>query len=786
MENMNGSAVGVAKRKALPLVLVLIMALVAGVAMLYAATANGYESNSYTPTSKRVAIEKQVEPGVDAGDKLFKFEMTVSPQYIDDKLNQIDKAAPNEEDTYYDAQTYVRGVICDVTYKDGKAELTPSEDVVTKGNDKFINNMPVAYGRFGRIPGTVQLDFGQGTVKDANGNVAGGHTVTFYLKAGQRIVFPDMRFAHKDANCVFVVNEILDEGSPYEVSKILAPGSIAKATDVYFSESEQKDDGVFKKHLEPFLTDSGAAAKAQSSPIDYGSEHVYGVDGEDNADLLEHTPELIFYNDKPVYRSLSVSKTLEGIEQADTSTYFNFELILSPKYLSTPEALVPEGKLVTGTVYASATDQKGVTKDYQIANNKIKFSLKAGESISFSKLPYIDKDGPYGTFIVREVSATTKPLGEGDVVDSYIFDSTEMDADVRLDAQEAGLQEEVGNTGCYGQFYVDKEAHVKFVNGKKPVEDPDDPAPPDDPDDPDDPTPPVTPDDPDDPTPPVVPEDVTKSFSVTKSLSQGTTYKNERFLFEAIISPETIGAQGDLITGSTVTGTVTDAKGRTVSTTSYVVGKDHAVYFNLKADQKMTFTGIKSSSMDADELIVVNEVNGSYNERANAAFYVSDVLVAGPNTTTSAQKQQYADKVQAGALIKFNDGKAALTFVNATPNPAPPEEPQQPTNPTNPTNPANPANPTDDDPLRAQETPNPNPTPGSYLTRTPTNMSPVGEEILDDGVPLASFVQTGDENTKTFILLFTLEGIAIIALIVLMILKRHDKKLALERARHGA
>lgn len=770
MGNANGSAAGVAKRRALPLVLVLIMALVAAVAMLYAATANGYENDSYAPMYKRVAVEKQLEPGVNAEqakDKLFKFEMTVSPQYTNDDLNQIDKITGQGDA----ARTSVLGVICDVTGNND--EPKPVTDVVIENGKKYINGMPVYINEWGRtVPGGVELAFDRGTVSADNGNAASGHTVTFYLKAGQRIVFPELPFAHKDANCVFVVNEILDEGSSYEVSRVQASKNTqVTATDAYFSEEEQgKTDGVFTKHLKPLLTDSGAAAKAESNPIG-DSDEAYGSHANFDTDLLKHAPELIFYNDKPVYRSLSVSKTLEGVEQPDTSTYFNFELILSPKFQSTSAALVPDGKEVAGTVYANATDQKGNTKGYKIANNTIKFSLKAGESISFPKLPYIDADAPNGTFIVREVSATTKPFGEGDVVDGYVFNTTEMDADVRLDAQEAGLQDKVGDTGCYGQFYVDKEAHVKFVNGKKPAEDPKDPE---------DPTPPVTPEDPDDPTPPVVPEDVTKSFSVTKSLSQGTTYKNERFLFEAIISPETIGAQGDLITGSTVTGTVTDTKGKTVSTTSYVVGKDHAVYFNLKADQKMTFTGIKSSSMDTDELIIVNEVNGSYNEQANAAFYVSDVLVAGPNTTTSAQKQQYAGKVQAGALIKFDDGKAALTFVNATPKAAPPEDPQQPSNPTNPTNP------TDDDPLRAQETPNPNPTPGSYLTRTPTNMSPVGEEILDDGVPLASFVQTGDENTKTFILLFTLEGIAIIALIVLMILKRHDKKLALERARHGA
>ena len=51
---------------------------------------------------------------------------------------------------------------------------------------------------------------------------------------------------------------------------------------------------------------------------------------------------------------------------------------------------------------------------------------------------------------------------------------------------------------------------------------------------------------------------------------------------------------------------------------------------------------------------------------------------------------------------------------------------------------------------------------------------------------LSSFVQTGDENTTTFIVLFALEGLSIVALIVLMILKRHDRKLALARARHGA
>ncbi|MEI3377181.1 MAG: hypothetical protein V8R08_05025 [Coriobacteriales bacterium] len=980
MGNTSSGAVAPTKKRALPLVIVLVMAVLAGLVMLYATVANGYEDSSYSPMQKPVSVEKQLEPGTEpSGDTLFEYELIVSPQYANDRHNQIDKGSS--------AVTSVTGTVYDVTYDaDGKATLALVQAVKGEGDKYFINGMAAATEWDGTpTPGKVSV-----AIQD--------HKVNFSLKAGQRIVFENMPFAHKDADCGFVVNELIGddsaaaqagygfskvlvtEGAQYETTDkaytdvVTSTGTLAKAlydsytesvyayfdadgnevtkpnctwgdaVSVYFNTVTDPDktnwaynyykngtwiycdaagnpvspfggsdgehrtyyykDGnvitpnwasyravgtvdhatevLFLNKMTPSFK-SLAIAKALEgddavadntdfefeliiSPEQIGTKYAvadtvvdgitYDADGTQalntytmenqritfklkagqriefpkmpfsradgdagkfivnelegealteygysysKTDLVEGAawngaavaglvgkgtagqtiPEgmtlATVYNkqkdpvpDEPLppaggvdYAAITVSKALEGAVQSD-GTIFNFELISSPSFKGTPNTL-EEGMEVEGITYGANGSVQSAT--YKVADNTIKFSLKAGESISFPKLPYVDLDTPSGKFIVNELGAVD---AKGNPVEGYEFKYVELAKDTRLDATEDKVADMLKPAGTYGQLTADGDTRVKFVNARIPEE----------------------------PEYPVEPEDITKSFSVTKSLVQDTTYNGERFPFEAIISPETIGVEGDLISGSVITGTVTTYEGKVVSTTEYIVGDDHAVYFTLKDDETMTFTGIPSTSMDVDELIVVNEL--ALDEELSKKFYLAHVAYANIYSATTAQEQQFDALIQkgttgknAGALLKFDDGNAAVTFFNANPQPPRDEDPEEPGPTPPPSDPQDPGTPGDpDQPLTPQAPTDPTPsnptTPGSYLPRTPTNMTPVGEEILDDGVPLASFVQTGDENTTTFIVLFALEGLSIVALIVLMILKRHDRKLALARARHGA
>lgn len=581
-----------------------------------------------------------------------------------------------------------------------------------------------------------------GIVYDADGTQAlntytmENQRITFKLKAGQHIEFPKMPFSRADGDTgKFIVNELSGDALTkydYSFSRVDLPAYENAALGSLVSQT-----GALGQTMADATVTTATVYNKQKDPVpDDPLPPAGGVD----------------------YAAITISKALEGAVQPD-GTIFNFELISSPSFKGTPNTL-EEGTEVEGITYGANGSVQSAT--YTVADNTIKFSLKAGESISFPKLPYVDLDTPSGKFVVNELGAVD---AKGNAVEGYEFKYVELTKDTRLEATEDKVVEMLKPTGAYGQLTANGDTRVKFVNARIPEE----------------------------PVYPVEPEDITKSFSVTKSLVQDTIYDDERFPFEAIISPETIGAEGDLIAGAAITGTITNYEGKVVSTTEYIVGDDHAVYFALKDDQTMTFTGIPSTSMDVDELIVVNEL--ALDEELSKKFYLAHVAYANIYSATTAQEQQFDGLVQkgttgksAGALIKFDDGSAAVTFFNANPQPPKDDDPQEPEEPTAPEDPGTPGDP--DQPLTPQAPTDPTPsnptTPGSYLPRTPTNTSPVGEEILDDGVPLASFVQTGDENTTTFIVLFALEGLSIIALVVLMILKRHSRKAALARARYGA
>lgn len=250
MDNVSSGTAVPTKKRALPLVIVLITAVLAGLVMLYAAVANGYEGGSYSPMLKPVSVEKQLEPGTESsGDTLFDFELIVSPQYIDDKLNQIDKGDSRVES--------VTGIVYDVT---DKAQPKPVDAVVDEAT------------------GTAQIN-GMKAAKDSDGNLIPGgvtlgisdHKINFSLKAGQRILFEDMPFAHDDTDCGFIVNELIGFDSKaakagYDYSKVV----VATEGATYTPPEDVAEDYGSK------LKDTGTTAKAV-----YGeyTEYLYDEQG---------------------------------------------------------------------------------------------------------------------------------------------------------------------------------------------------------------------------------------------------------------------------------------------------------------------------------------------------------------------------------------------------------------------------------------------------------------------------------------------------------------------------
>lgn len=185
MSNASVEVQGASRRKFIPMAIVAIMAVLVGVAIAFAAIANGYEGGSYNPVLKPVSVEKQLEPGTESsGDTLFDFELTVSPEYVNDKLNQIDEGDSRVES--------VTGIVYNVAYDNaGNSTLTPAAvDAGSASEAATINGMTAvtdATDDYGNpVLGMVTLG-----IKD--------HTVRFSLKAGQRILFEDMPFAHDDA-----------------------------------------------------------------------------------------------------------------------------------------------------------------------------------------------------------------------------------------------------------------------------------------------------------------------------------------------------------------------------------------------------------------------------------------------------------------------------------------------------------------------------------------------------------------------------------------------------------
>lgn len=258
MDNVSSGTAVPTKKRALPLVIVLITAVLAGLVMLYAAVANGYEGGSYSPMLKPVSVEKQLEPGTESsGDTLFDFELIVSPQYIDDKLNQIDKGDSRVES--------VTGIVYDVT---DKTQPRPVDAVVDEATGTAqINGMKAAKDYDGNlIPGGVTLGISD-------------HKINFSLKAGQRILFEDMPFAYDDTDCGFIVNELIGFDSKaakagYDYSK----ADVATEGATYTPPEDVTEDYGSK------LKDTGTTAKAVYGEYEEDTYAYFNEDGSEVAD----------------------------------------------------------------------------------------------------------------------------------------------------------------------------------------------------------------------------------------------------------------------------------------------------------------------------------------------------------------------------------------------------------------------------------------------------------------------------------------------------------------------
>lgn len=295
MDNVSSGTAVPTKKRALPLVIVLITAVLAGLVMLYAAVANGYEGGSYSPMLRPVSVEKQLEPGTESsGDTLFDFELIVSPQYIDDKLNQIDKGDSRVES--------VTGIVYDVT---DKAQPKPVDAVVDEAT------------------GTTQIN-GMKAAKDSDGNLIPGgvtlgisdHKINFSLKAGQRILFEDMPFAHDDTDCGFIVNELIGfdskaakAGYDYSKANVATEGATYTPPEDAAEDygSKLKDTGTtakavygeYKEYLNTYYDSEGNEVSADDDWDDYEYVYVYYDDeGKvvDNPDPLEDELQSVYFN----------------------------------------------------------------------------------------------------------------------------------------------------------------------------------------------------------------------------------------------------------------------------------------------------------------------------------------------------------------------------------------------------------------------------------------------------------------------------------------------------------
>ena len=326
-EQCERRSAGSFQRKFVPMAIVAIMAVLVGVAIAFAAIANGYEGGSYNPVLKPVSVEKQLEPGTESsGDTLFDFELTVSPEYVNDELNQIDK------DTKDSKVTSVEGVVYDVTYDDaGKAILTPAAvDAGSASEAATINGMTAvtdAIDDYGNpVLGTVTLG-----IKD--------HTVRFSLKAGQRILFENMPFAYDDAydkhgnkkDSNFIVKELIGYDSAaakagYDFSGVEVHPDAAKGTIEGTGTTGKTAYDEYKEYLYTYYDDDdNVVNEPNCGKDDYDYKYAFfDVNGNEIADPNCSSDD--YYSD--IYFNKNTDPATAGwyfnINQ-DGWTYYDFD-----------------------------------------------------------------------------------------------------------------------------------------------------------------------------------------------------------------------------------------------------------------------------------------------------------------------------------------------------------------------------------------------------------------------------------------------------------------------------
>ncbi len=559
MDNVSSGTAVPTKKKALPLVIVLITAVLAGLVMLYAAVANGYEGGSYSPMLKPVSVEKQLEPGTEpSGDTLFDFELVVSPQYIDDKLNQIDKGDSRVES--------VTGIVYDVT---DKAQPKPVDAVVDEATGAVqINGMKAAKDSDGNlIPGGVTLGISD-------------HKINFSLKAGQRILFENMPFAHDDTDCGFIVNELIGFDSKaakagYDYSKV----DVATEGATYTPPEDVAEDYGSK------LKDTGTTAKAV-----YGEYKEYLYDEQGNCIYAYYDANGNVVTDpncdKDSYDYIDLYYDADGDEVAnpnckrgDRTKYIYAWFDGDGKRMSA-EPTGPECNPDNhwDTVYVN----KKVV-EYGVGNSDADWYFNISQNGDWV---YYDFDG---NVVKNPNTYSGETRGEGYIVDNKIIavnpgihvfvDENDEEIPLNWSKIDEGVKRYYNEDGNpvepnwseYGQAYAIHATEVVFSNKK--VLDP-------------------------------RPLKVTKS--VEKSADDAKDDPTAVFNFELIASP---GYGKDVsYKGRKVSGKLVDAAGNAV-TSEYVFEENHAITFGLHAGESIEFADMPFATDDEKGTYIIKELS---------------------------------------------------------------------------------------------------------------------------------------------------------------------------------
>lgn len=715
MDNVSSGTAVPTKKKALPLVIVLITAVLAGLVMLYAAVANGYEGGSYSPMLKPVSVEKQLEPGTEpSGDTLFDFELVVSPQYIDDKLNQIDKGDSRVES--------VTGIVYDVT---DKAQPKPVDAVVDEATGAVqINGMKAAKDSDGNlIPGGVTLGISD-------------HKINFSLKAGQRILFENMPFAHDDTDCGFIVNELIGfdskaakagydyskvdvatEGATYTPpedvaedygSKLKDTGTTAKAVYgeykeylydeqgnciyVYYDEDKVVDDPdpledelqsvYFNKDTNPetanwyfycwdndesrYIWYDSGGNEVEEPNNRWNDRYEYGYvirDGKlvspnwsnyEHA-YVTHATEVVFSNKKVLDpRPLKVTKSVEkSADDAkdDPTAVFNFELIASPGY---GKDVSYKGRKVSGKLVDAAGN--AVTSEYVFEeNHAITFGLHAGESIEFADMPFATDDEK-GTYIIKELFYEVKEGTEEQPAASYKFGNVSSDKGTCIVTKAGDPHHDSNALGTAdGTLGANGLTTVTVTNRQV--------------------------------TPPSqeAPVDGKAKVTISKML-EGADDPDATFDFEMILSPE--WATSEYYIGTTpnpvsITGTIYNkSDGKEISSKLYSVVQNKVTGIELKAGQYITFADVPYKHVEGEPgSIIVNELlEGVAAKTYSLQGYTvdagkdlgfgqatQDTIVNTDNTPVSSllAPSGATDKTATGVYGELANGEFGVTFTNA-------------------------------------------------------------------------------------------------------------------------